>query len=87
MAEVVIYTAPLCGYCARAKSLLKRKGAAFQEIDISLHPEKRDEMIERSGGRNTVPQVFINGRHYGGCDDIHALDAAGELDPLLGAAA
>lgn len=87
MADVVIYTAPLCGYCARAKSLLKRKGVVFEEIDIYAKPGGRDEMIERSGGRTTVPQVFIDGRHYGGCDDIHALDDEGKLDPLLGIAA
>lgn len=87
MAEVVIYTTPICPYCARAKSLLKRKGVAFEEIDLYDHPGRRGEMIERAGGSTTVPQIFIDGRHYGGCDDIHALDAKGELDPLLGIAA
>lgn len=87
MAEVVIYTTPLCGYCARAKALLKSKGAAFEEIDLYDHPGRRNEMIERAGGRTTVPQVFIDGRHYGGCDDVHALDAEGKLDALLGIAA
>lgn len=84
MAEVVIYTSPFCGYCARAKSLLKGKGVAFEEIDIYAHPERREEMVERAEGRNTVPQIFIDGRGVGGSDDIHALDRKGELDALLG---
>lgn len=87
MADVVIYTTPMCSYCARAKALLKRKGAAFEEIDLYDQPNRRAEMIERAGGSSTVPQIFIDGRHYGGCDDIHALDAAGKLDALLGIAA
>lgn len=80
--EIRIYTRPWCPYCARAKALLGRKEAAFTEIDIEASPERRDEMIAASG-RTTVPQIFIGARHIGGCDDLHALDAAGGLDPLL----
>lgn len=86
MAEVVIYTTPLCPYCTRAKRLLAGKGVQFQEIDLHDTPSRRGEMIERSGGRSTVPQVFIDGVSYGGSDDIHALDAAGKLDGILGLA-
>lgn len=85
MAEIVIYTKDYCPYCHAAKDLLTSKGAAFTEIDILRHPERRAEMVEKAGGRTTVPQIFIGGRHVGGCDDIHALDAAGKLDPLLAA--
>lgn len=83
MADIVIYTKDYCPYCHAAKDLLKSKGAAFTEIDILRHPERRSEMVEKAGGRTTVPQIFIAGRHVGGCDDLHALDAAGKLDPLL----
>lgn len=82
MAEVIIYTRDGCPYCVRAKSLLDRKGAGYQEFNASKDPDIRQEMIARSG-RNTFPQVFVNGEHLGGCDDIHALDAQGKLDPLL----
>jgi glutaredoxin 3 len=85
MAEVTIYTTMLCGYCARAKALLTKKGVAFQEIDVGMNIEKRREMEARSNGGQTVPQIFINGVHVGGSDDLHALDAAGKLDPLLAA--
>lgn len=81
-APVTIFTTPWCGYCARAKALLARKGVAYTEIDIEADPRLRAEMIARSG-RRTVPQVFIGGRHVGGSDDLAALDAAGELDRLL----
>jgi glutaredoxin 3 len=83
MARVEIYTKFLCGYCARAKSLLSSKGVAFEEYDISMGGPKRTEMIERAGGGTTVPQIFIEGSHIGGCDDLIALDAGGKLDPLL----
>jgi glutaredoxin 3 len=83
MADIVIYTKDYCPYCHAAKDLLKSKGAAFTEIDILKHPERRSEMVEKAGGRTTVPQIFIAGCHVGGCDDLHALDAAGRLDPLL----
>lgn len=84
MAKVLIYTTPWCPYCARAKSLLNEKNIDFEEIDVAADPEKRQEMIERSG-RQTVPQIFIDDRSIGGCDDLHALDERGELDPLLNA--
>ena len=83
MAKVEIYTTPLCGYCARAKSLLQRKGVAFEETDITMVPGARDKMIERANGLRTVPQIFIDGKHVGGSDDLHALDRNGQLDPLL----
>lgn len=85
MANIEIYTKAFCPYCHRAKALLDRKGASFEEIDISLGGPRREEMIDRAGGRKTVPQIFINGHHIGGCDDLHALDSAGNLDPLLAA--
>ena len=83
MAEVEIYTTMWCGYCSRAKRLLAEHGVAFREIDVSAEPERRPEMMARAGGRSTVPQIFINGSHVGGCDELHALDAAGKLTPLL----
>ncbi len=86
MAEVVIYTSMFCGYCARAKKLLDGKGVAYEDIDVMANPTRKPEMVERAGGRTTVPQIFIDGKHVGGCDDLHALDAAGTLDPLLGLA-
>ena len=86
MADVVIYTRPFCGYCARAISLLSQKGAPFTEIEAGMDPDKRREMVERAGGRNTFPQIFIGGAHIGGCDEMLALDRAGKLDPLLSAA-
>jgi glutaredoxin 3 len=84
MPEVVIYTTPFCPYCARAKRLLDGKGVSYEEIDLYVQPGRRDEMVQRAEGRTTVPQVFIDGTPYGGSDDIHALDRAGKLDPLLG---
>jgi glutaredoxin 3 len=84
MAHVEVYTRIFCGYCVRAKELLDAKGAAYVEIDITLNGALRAEMIRRAGGRSSVPQIFIDGTHVGGCDDLHALDAAGRLDPLLG---
>jgi glutaredoxin 3 len=83
MTSVTIYTTPSCGYCARAKSLLKRKNVAFTEIDVSGDHAKRDAMTRRSNGRTSVPQIFIGEIHVGGCDDIHALEQAGKLDPML----
>ena len=85
MAKVEIYTKFLCPYCTRAKSLLTGKGVSFEEHDISMGGPLRAEMVERSGGRQTVPQVFIDGRHIGGSDDLAALERAGQLDPLLAA--
>ena len=86
MAEITIYTTQMCPYCYRAKKLLSGKGAAFTEIDVAMDAAKRNEMMARAGGRHTVPQIFINGTHVGGCDDLVALERAGRLDPLLGAA-
>src|ERR671912_511495 len=83
MPKVVLYTKDYCGFCARAKELLNLKGVEFTEIDITHDAVLQAEMIERSG-RRTVPQIFIDGRHVGGFDDLAALDAAGKLDPLLG---
>ncbi|SNX69796.1 glutaredoxin 3 [Cereibacter ovatus] len=83
MKSVEIYTTPTCGYCHAAKALLSRKGVPFKEIDVSLDPSVRAAMTQRAQGRRTVPQIFIGGRHVGGCDDLHALDGAGKLDPML----
>lgn len=83
MPKITIYTTPICPYCVRAKALLKRKGAAFEEIDVFMDTDARTEMEAKSNGRYTVPQIFIGERHVGGCDDLYALDRAGELDPLL----
>lgn len=80
---ILIYTKPTCPYCLKAKSLLKSKGAKFTEVDIMAHPEKRATMIDQANGRTTVPQIFISGKHIGGCDDLHALEDAGKLDALL----
>lgn len=83
MAKIEIYTKAFCGYCHRAKTLLTAKGAAFEEYDITMGGPQRGEMIERAGGRTTVPQIFIDGAHIGGSDDLAALDRAGRLDALL----
>lgn len=83
MSKVEIYTTLMCPYCARAKALLEQKGVAYREIDVGMDTDLRTEMMARANGRRTVPQIFINDAHIGGCDDIHALDAAGGLDPLL----
>ena len=83
MTAVEIYTTPLCGYCHAAKRLLGKKGVEFTEIDVSTDNALRAKMMERAGGRRTVPQIFIGGQHVGGCDDLHALDADGKLDPML----
>jgi len=83
MAKVEIYTKLLCPYCTRAKRLLEDKGQPFEEYDITMGGPKRAEMLERSGGGYTVPQIFIDGRHIGGSDELVALDRAGKLDPLL----
>jgi glutaredoxin 3 len=87
MTEVTIYTKPYCPYCVRAVALLEKKGVAFTEIEAAFDPEKKREMIHRSGGRMTFPQIFIGEKHIGGCDDMMALERAGKLDPLLHAAA
>ncbi|MBU6212157.1 MAG: glutaredoxin 3 [Gammaproteobacteria bacterium] len=82
MVKVVMYATGWCPYCERARGLLTRKGLTFEEIDIDAEPSRRAEMMTRSG-RRTVPQIFIGEVHVGGCDDLHALDARGGLDPLL----
>lgn len=83
VARIEIYTSPICGYCHRAKQLLQRKGTVFEEIDVFADGVRRQQMIARAGGRQTVPQIFIDGRHIGGCDELYELDSQGELDPLL----
>ena len=83
MPRVEIYTKFLCPYCTRAKALLSGKKVAFEEIDVTMDSARRREMVERSGGGRTVPQIFIGGTHIGGSDDLAALDARGALDPLL----
>lgn len=83
MVQVEIYTTPTCPYCQAAKALLTRKGVAYVETDVSRDPALRDAMTQRAGGRRSVPQIFIDGRHVGGSDDLHALDRDGKLDPLL----
>lgn len=85
MANIELFTTAVCSYCVRAKQLLDTLGAAYQEIRIDTDPVKRDEMLSRSGGRRTVPQIFINGQPVGGCDDLYALHHAGKLQPLLSA--
>jgi glutaredoxin 3 len=82
MANIEIYTVSWCGFCARAKKLLDSKGAAFTEIDLDVE-DRRAEMVQRANGGRSVPQIFIDGKHVGGCDDLYALDAAGKLDPML----
>jgi len=85
MARVEIYSSMLCGFCHRAKRLLKDKGVAFEETDVTMNPGKRGEMMERAGGRTSVPQIFINGAHVGGSDELYALEIEGKLDALLAA--
>jgi glutaredoxin 3 len=82
MAKIEMYTTPFCGYCARAKSLLEKKGAAYEEVDVMMDEKKRAEMRERAK-HSTVPQIFINGQYIGGSDELAALERAGKLDALL----
>jgi glutaredoxin 3 len=84
MSHVEMYTKEFCGYCARAKALLRDKGVAFEEYDLTMGGPKRAEMIERANGRTTVPQIFIDGEHIGGSDDLRALESSGQLDSKLG---
>jgi len=84
MARVEVYSTLFCPYCARAKGLLEKKGVDYVNIDVIEDTSKRDEMVERSGGRHSVPQIFIDGDHIGGYDDLAALDRAGKLDAKLG---
>lgn len=83
MKTVEIYTTPTCPYCLAAKRLLAKKGVDYTEIDVSRDPALRQAMTKRAGGGYTVPQIFIDGTPIGGCDDLHALDHAGRLDPML----
>lgn len=83
MSQIEIYTTYTCPYCLAAKELLKRKGVAFSEINVTGDPVARSTMSSRANGRTSVPQIFIDGRHVGGCDDLYALEEAGELDSLL----
>lgn len=83
MKPVEIYTSPLCGFCHAAKRLLTQKNVSFSEIDVLADPSRKPEMIERAGGRRTVPQIFIGETHVGGCDDLFDLERAGKLDPML----
>lgn len=83
MKPVEIYTTPICPYCTAAKSLLRKKGVPYTEIDVGRDPAQRQKMTDRARGGRTVPQIFIGGIHVGGCDDLHALEHAGKLDPML----
>ena len=87
MAKVEIYTTKICPFCHSAKRLLKNKGVEFEEIDVTFNSGRRRAMTERAGGHHTVPQIFIDGRHVGGCDDLMELDMDGKLDPLLNGSA
>ncbi len=84
--DIVMYSSGWCGYCARARALLESKGVGFREIKVDEDMAERQAMVSRSGGRRTVPQIFIGDRHVGGFDDLYALDKAGELDTLLSGA-
>ena len=85
MPPITVYTKPLCPYCARAINLLKSKGADFAEVEAAWDADKRKEMLSKSNGKTTYPQIFIGETHVGGCDDLMALDRVGELDKLLAA--
>ena len=87
MNEVLMYSSRFCPYCLAAKRLLASRGVSFEEVDVDFDPERRAEMSDRAGGRHTVPQIFIGEHHVGGCDELYALDRAGELAPLLEGAA
>lgn len=83
LAKVEMYSTPICPYCIRAKALLQQKGVPFEDFNVRTYPEKRQEMMARGSGR-TVPQIFIDGKHIGGCDELYGLEARGELNPMLG---
>jgi glutaredoxin 3 len=85
MPKITVYTKPFCPYCSRALSILSSKGAEVTEIEAAFDPDLRKEMLAKSNGKTTYPQIFIGDRHVGGCDDLMALDRAGQLDPLLSA--
>ncbi len=84
MIEIEIYTSPYCGFCIAAKRLLDKKGVVYKEIDVMMEPAKREEMTERTGGSNTVPQVFVGGKHLGDCSELMEMDQEGALDARLG---
>lgn len=86
MTNVVMYCTATCPYCIRAQRLLESKGVAFEQIRVDLEPERRQEMVQRAGGRTSVPQIFIDEQYVGGCDELHALEREGRLDPLLATA-
>jgi len=83
MPQITVYSGPSCPYCERAKALLKQKNAAFEEINVRADAAKLAEMMEKTGGKRSIPQIFIGDRHIGGCDDLYALNSAGKLDALL----
>jgi glutaredoxin 3 len=83
LAKIEIYSSMLCGYSYRAKKLLESKGVDYDDIDVMLRPGRRAEMVQRSGGRTSVPQIFVDGQHLGNCDELYALEAAGKLGPIL----
>ena len=83
MPKIEIYTSFFCGYCTRAKALLAKKGVSFEEIDVGANPKMRQEMIQRSKGHSTVPQIFVGETHVGGCDELYAMERAGKLDSLI----
>ncbi|HIJ83425.1 MAG: grxC [Magnetococcales bacterium] len=85
MPDIEIYSTTVCPYCVRAKMLLDKKKVTYREYNLTKNPELRDEMLKRANGKKTVPQIFINGTHVGGCDDLHELDQKGKLDPMLAA--
>ncbi len=83
MSKIEIYSKPTCPYCVRALNLLEKKGLAYSEINLLDEPQRHQEMLDRAEGRHTVPQIFIDGKGVGGCDELFALDASGQLDKLL----
>ncbi len=83
MPEVILYIRKFCGFCSAAKSLLKSKGVKFKEFDGTFDVKIKQEMVQKSNGGKTFPQIFIGGKHIGGCDELHALDRSGKLDPML----
>ncbi len=85
MKKVELYTSPFCGYCARAKQLLKSKGVRYSETDVMRNPNRRGEMMKRSNGGRSVPQIFIGDKHVGGCDELYELERQGKLDKMLAA--
>ncbi|MGN7613160.1 glutaredoxin 3 [Magnetococcales bacterium HHB-1] len=83
MPEIIMYTTTVCPFCVRAKMLFDKKGVTYKEINLNKQPELRSEMVEKANGMRTVPQIFINGQHIGGCDDLYELELDGKLDPML----